>query len=116
MLMPQKWTGKLAAAGLLLGSTGISIIYIGSAQGSNDTNERVQQVVEAWGTSSKPRPLELAPVEVTRIEPTSMVERLRVGGELRPVKRAVLRAKIEGKINDDNWADRPEQHAGDGPR
>jgi hypothetical protein len=41
---------------------------------------------------------------------------LRVGGELRPVKRAVLRAKIEGKINDDNWADRPEQHAGDGPR
>ena len=98
--MARKWTGKLAAAGLLLGGICISVIYIGSAQGSNDTNERVKQIVEAWGTSSNPRALELASVEVTRIEPTSMAERLRVSGELQPIRRAVLRAKVGGKILD----------------
>jgi RND family efflux transporter MFP subunit len=96
--MARKWTGKLATAGLLLGGACISIIYIGSAQGSNDTNERVKQIVEALSTSGKPRPLELASVEVTKIEATSMTERLRVSGELQPVRRAVLRAKIGGKI------------------
>lgn len=52
----RKWTRKLTAAGLLLGGACISIIYIGSAQGSNDTNERIKQIVSARSQNGKPRP------------------------------------------------------------
>jgi membrane fusion protein (multidrug efflux system) len=58
--MARKWTGKFAVAGLLLGGICI-VIYIGSVQGFNDTNDRVKQIVEAWGTSGEPRPLNSHP-------------------------------------------------------
>lgn len=48
--------------------------------------------------ASLPAARELASVEVTMVKPRSMIERIRVSGELRPVNRAVLRAKVIGTV------------------
>jgi membrane fusion protein (multidrug efflux system) len=91
---------RLAKAGILLGGCYLAVIYIDPAGGTDGTNERVKHVVDAVVANRIDKPLELTRVEVMRIERSSMVERLRVSGELQPIERVVIRAKAGGSIRD----------------
>jgi RND family efflux transporter MFP subunit len=73
-------------------------MYLASAGGTVDANERLEYVVAS--VSQVAKPLELTQTEVAKIERASMVERLRVSGELQPVTRVVMRAKTGGNILD----------------
>src|SRR5690606_17776823 len=56
---------------------------------------------------------ELAQIEVTTVEPRDMSERVRVSGELRPVNRAVIKAKVSGTVLDVNVRQGQAVKAGD---
>ncbi|CAN7579445.1 efflux RND transporter periplasmic adaptor subunit [Phyllobacterium sp. LjRoot231] len=96
--MAFKWTMRLTKAGMFLGGCYLAVVYIDPARGTVDANERVKNVVEAAAASQVHKPFELTPSEIAKIQPTSMMEQLRVSGELEPTNRAVLRAKDGGKI------------------
>jgi RND family efflux transporter MFP subunit len=85
------------AALLLVGCT-LTVMYLAPAGGAVDANERLKNVVAS--VSQVAKPLELTQTEVAKIERASIVERLRVSGELQPVTRVVMRAKTGGKILD----------------
>jgi len=95
--MALKWTMRLTQAGLLLGGVYVAVVLIDPARGTIDANERVKEVVQAAARQID-KPLELAPSEIAEIRPTSMAERLRVGGDIEPINRAVLHAKDGGRI------------------
>lgn len=96
--MAFKWTARIAKAGMLLGGCTLVFMYLDPTRGTVDANERVNNTVVSVSALLANRPLELAQTEVTSLEPVSMVERLRVSGELQPVNRVVMRAKSGGKI------------------
>jgi membrane fusion protein (multidrug efflux system) len=96
--MAFKWTMRLTKAGMFLGGCYLAVVYIDPARGTVDANERVKNVVEAAAASQVHKPFELTPSEMAKIQPTLMMEQLRVSGELEPANRAVLRAKDGGKI------------------
>lgn len=96
--MALNWTTRLAKASLILAGCYLTMLYIDPTRGTVDANERVKEVVEAVAASQLDRPFELTPLEIAEIQPVSMVERLRVSGELEPINRAVLLAKDGGKI------------------
>jgi RND family efflux transporter MFP subunit len=98
--MVSKWATRAAKVGLLLGGCALAFVYLDPASGPVDANERVKDIVAAATTTPTTRPLELTQTEVTSVEAVSMVERLRVSGELQPVNRAVIRAKAGGKVID----------------
>lgn len=96
--MALKWTMRLTKAGMLLGGVYLAVVFIDPARGTVDANERVKEVVAAVAANQRDKPLELAPSEIADIRPTSIVERLRVSGDLEPINRAVLHAKDGGRI------------------
>ncbi|SFU17142.1 efflux RND transporter periplasmic adaptor subunit [Mesorhizobium sp. YR577] len=96
--MATKWPLRLTKAGIILGSCGLAIMYLGPARGTVDVNERVKGIVEATSVVQGSKPLQLNHAEITNVAITSMVERLRVSGELQPINRVVMRAKTAGKI------------------
>jgi membrane fusion protein (multidrug efflux system) len=97
-VMATKWPLRLAKAGIVLGSCGLAIMYLGPARGTVDVNERVKGIVAAASVVQGSKPLQLNHAEITNVAITSMVERLRVSGELQPINRVVMRAKTAGKI------------------
>lgn len=98
--MAFKWTARIAKAGMLLGGCTLVFMYLDPTRGTVDANDRVKDIVASVSALQANRPLELAQTEVTRVEPQSMAERLRVSGELQPISRVVMRAKSGGKILD----------------
>ncbi|QDG94613.1 efflux RND transporter periplasmic adaptor subunit (plasmid) [Rhizobium sp. NIBRBAC000502774] len=98
--MAFKWTARIARAGILLGGCTLVFMYLDPTRGTVDANERVNHIVASVSASPANRPLELAQTEVAKVEPISMIERLRVSGELQPVNRVAMRAKTGGKILD----------------
>lgn len=109
--MTLKWTARFAKIGALLGGCTLAFMYLDPSRGAVDANERLKEIVESSTVISKPFELTLA--EVTRVEPASMVERLRVSGEVQPVNRVVLRAKAGGKIRDVGALEGERVRAGD---
>jgi membrane fusion protein, multidrug efflux system len=91
--MASKWTQRAAAAGILLGGIYAIVVFLDPARATVDASER-----EAVTASQADTPFELSPMEIVRIQPTTLVERLRVSGELRPINHATLRAKRGGRI------------------
>lgn len=53
---------------------------------------------DASKTVSVPSPFELAAVDVTTVKPGRLVETIRVSGQLKPVARATIRAKVSGTL------------------
>lgn len=96
--MAAKWTVRIAKAGILLGGCTLAFMYLDPTRGTVDANERIKDIVASAARISKP--FELTHAEVTSVESVSMVERLRVSGELQPINRVLLRAKTGGKILD----------------
>lgn len=96
--MAPIWTRKIATAGMLLGGCTLVFLYLDPAQGTVDANERVKNVVASVSASQTNKPLELTHTEVTKVESGSMIERLRVSGELQPINRLVMRAQTGGKV------------------
>jgi len=85
-------------AGLVAGGAYAGIVYFDAANARQEPTDAVENSVP--GEATGPRPLELAAMEVVRVAPDAMVERLRVSGELRPVNRVVLKAKVGGTVNE----------------
>jgi membrane fusion protein, multidrug efflux system len=88
----------LVKAVVLFGGCSLAVMYLAPARGTVDANERVKEIVASVSAIQANPPLELAQTEVAEVRSVSMVERLRVSGELQPVNRVVMRAKTGGKI------------------
>ncbi|HEX2280842.1 MAG TPA: efflux RND transporter periplasmic adaptor subunit [Thermomicrobiales bacterium] len=100
--MSKKWTKWLVVTGIVAGGTYAGVMHFDLAPGMAGAGAR-QETAETVPASDRPaRPLELSPVEITKVEPTSMTERLRVSGELRPINRVVLKAKVSGAVTEVN--------------
>lgn len=100
--MASKWTKRLGAGAFLIGGLYIGLLYFDVRVGTLDASARQSSGALAALASAEPKPLELAAVEVVRIQPTSMAERFRVSGEVRPVNRVVLRSKAAGTVTEVN--------------
>src|SRR5688572_637407 len=94
--MASKWLKRLGFAAVIAGAVAGGVLHfdvadaIGTAKGA--------PAVPVAAVEAPPAVLELAQVEVTTVEPNDLVERLRVSGELRPVNRAVIKAKVAGTV------------------
>ncbi len=94
--MASKWLKRLGFAAVIAGAVAGGVLHfdvadaIGTAKGA--------PAVPVAAVETPPAVLELAQVEVTTVEPNDLVERLRVSGELRPVNRAVVKAKVAGTV------------------
>ncbi|UUP16451.1 efflux RND transporter periplasmic adaptor subunit [Nitratireductor thuwali] len=86
--MGPKWPKRLGIAAVLATAAVGTVIY--------GAGGRTPEPVEA-GTLA-PQYRELAQIEVATVEPRAMSERVRVSGELRPVNRAVVTAKVSGTV------------------
>ena len=86
---------RLAVTALLAGGLYGGIAHLELAPAVLDADARQSSAAEQ-AEPAPPRPLELAEIEVTRVAAETMVERLRVSGELRPVNRAALKARVSG--------------------
>jgi membrane fusion protein (multidrug efflux system) len=63
-----------------------SIALIDPARGTSDVNERLQKAVLAAHVRGATSAFELSPMEIAKIQPAVLVERLRVTGEVRLVQ------------------------------
>lgn len=104
--MTSRWIKRLAAAGVAVACTYAGAVYFGVVSSTSDARARQEPAEVATTVRSQldqlPLPLELASMEVAEVKPVSMAERLRVSGELRPVNRVVLKAKVGGAVNEVN--------------
>jgi membrane fusion protein (multidrug efflux system) len=101
--MTSRWVKRLALAGVAAGCAYAGAVYFGVVSSTTDASARPEVVTTVRSQLDQlPLPLELAAKEVAKVEPSAMVERLRVSGELRPVSRVVLKAKVGGTVNEVN--------------
>lgn len=100
--MAAKWMKRVVIAGVVVAGAYAGAAHVGLVPAVTGANARQEPAEAAVPAATAARPLELASVEVATVEAASMVERLRVSGELRPVNRVVLKAKVSGTINDIN--------------
>jgi len=112
--MGKKWTKWLVVSGLVAGGTYAGVTHFDLAPGMAGAGARQEaaETIPAPDDRSA-RPLELSPVEITRVEPTAMAERLRVSGELRPVHQVALKAKVGGTVTEVNARPGQSVKAGD---
>ncbi|WP_309086661.1 efflux RND transporter periplasmic adaptor subunit [Chelativorans sp.] len=101
--MGRKWPKRLGVAAVLAATAVGAVIY--------GAGGRTPQPSEAGVFAPECR--ELAQIEVTTVEPRDMSERVRVSGELRPVNRAVIKAKVSGTVLDVNVRQGQAVKAGD---
>lgn len=100
--MAAKWTKRFVLAALVAGGAYAGAVHfnvlppVGNASARQGGAGEARPIIAEAGT----RALELSPVEIVTVELAYMVERLRVSGELRPVNRVVLKAKVGGTVND----------------
>ena len=99
--MAAKWMKRVVIAGVVVAGAYAGAAHLGLVPAVTGANAR-QEPAETAVPAAASRPLELAAVEVATVEAASMVERLRVSGELRPVNRVVLKSKVGGTINEIN--------------
>lgn len=111
--MVRKSIGKGAAAVALTVALSVGLIHFDQLSGTFGANARQAAAGFEIVARREPRPLELAPIEVIKVEPASMVERFRVSGELQPVNRVVLRSKAAGTVTEVNARAGQEVKAGD---
>lgn len=100
--MVGKWTIRLGSTALLIGGVCIGLAYFEVLPRVPSADARNISANEMNASRSKARPLELASVEVAKVEPTSMAEHLRVSGELCPVSRVAVKAKVAGTVREVN--------------
>ncbi len=100
--MAAKWMKRVVVAGMVVAGAYAGAAHVGLVPAVTGANARQEAAETAVPSAPVVRPLELASVEVATVEAASMVERLRVSGELRPVSRVVLKAKVGGTINEIN--------------
>lgn len=86
--MGPKWPKRLGIAAVLATAAVGTVIY--------GAGGRTPEPAEAGALAPQYR--ELAQIEVATVEPRAMSERVRVSGELRPVNRAVVTAKVSGTV------------------
>ncbi|MGK6316733.1 efflux RND transporter periplasmic adaptor subunit [Neorhizobium sp. DT-125] len=96
--MTLKWTRRSMMAAALLACAYAAIVTIDPAGGTSDPNDRLKKVVASVEAASARPPLELSPMEIAKVEPMALSERLRVSGEIRPFNQATLRARSGGRI------------------
>lgn len=89
------WPKRLGVAALLAAAAAGAGLYVAGG-GSAKTPE------PTLAGAAAPAHRELAQIEVTTVQPRDMAERLRVSGELRPLNRAVIKAKVSGTVIDVN--------------
>lgn len=111
--MATRWTKALALTGTVLGGAYLVSVMINPASGKGDTNERLKGIVRSVAAHDTRLSLELSPVEIARVQPTNLVERLRVSGELRPINEAILRARNGGRILQIDFREGQAVRAGD---
>ncbi|WP_036305684.1 efflux RND transporter periplasmic adaptor subunit [Methylopila sp. 73B] len=96
--MSRTWA-KSMVVGVLL----ISAAYVGLVHFDRPSKANARQGPDAAPAAQTVRaPIELTDLEVIRLEPTSMKERIRVSGELRPINRVALRSKAAGTVSEVN--------------
>lgn len=98
--MLGKWTRLLAGCAILIGGLYIGVEQFGRGGGANEANAQQDSGALIALASRQSKPLELAAVEVFKVELTSMAERFRVSGELQPVNRIILRSKTAGTVTE----------------
>lgn len=94
--MAGKWMTRLGVSALVGAAAVGAVLHFGGASAISRTGEAGVETSQA--APLQPLPRELAEVEVTRVEPRAMSERLRVSGELRAVNRAVVKARVSGNV------------------
>lgn len=111
--MAPKLTRRLMMTGTLLGGVGVAVVMIGPAGGTSDASDRPMRAERLLAAGDVTAPLELLPAEIAKIQPTNLVERLKVSGEVRPVNQAILRARSGGMVIQTNVREGQSVRAGD---
>ncbi len=97
-MMVSTQNRRLGQAGLLLGGCALAFVYLVPGRQTVDANERIKTMVEAASLAEAVKPIELSLAEITSVSRASVAERLRVSGEIQPVRSVVLRSKTAGRI------------------
>ncbi len=101
--MARKWVKGLAVGTVLVGGLYAGLVHFDRRGGTLDAIAAHRAPGETSALANREvKPLELATVEVVTVKPTSMTERVRASGELKPVNRVVLRSKAAGTITEVN--------------
>ncbi len=111
--MATKWTKALALTGTVLGGAYLVSVMINPASGKVDTNDRLKRIVQSAAAHDTRPLIELSSFEIARVQPTNLVERLRVSGELRPINQATLRGRNSGRILQIDFREGQAVRAGD---
>ncbi|MDX0371788.1 efflux RND transporter periplasmic adaptor subunit [Sinorhizobium meliloti] len=111
--MTLKWMRRSMTTAALFGCAYVAIVTIDPACGTSDPNDRLKKVVASAEAASANPPLELFPMEITKVEPVALSERLRVSGEIRPFNQATLRARSGGRIVQSDIREGQAVNAGD---
>lgn len=82
---------RFVKAGLLLGGCALAFVCLVPSSETVDASERIKNVVEAASMAEAVKPFDLSPAEVASVSRAPVAERLRVGGEIQPVRSVVLR-------------------------
>lgn len=90
------WTRSLA----LVAMTGAALYLASTLLGSSDgASQGLDTTAGAQAAVPQAQPvMQLLPREVLRVAPATLVERLTVSGEVRPVQRVILRARSAGVV------------------
>ncbi|MBN9055130.1 MAG: efflux RND transporter periplasmic adaptor subunit [Rhizobiales bacterium] len=111
--MAIRWTRTLALTGTVLGGAYLVNLMIDPANGKGDTNERLKRIVQTVAAVDTRPSIELSSVEIAKVQPMDLVERVRVSGELRPINQAILRARNGGSILQFDFREGQAVRAGD---
>jgi len=99
--MGRKWAKRLTTSVFLIGSF-VGLVHFEWSGSTLNADARQDPRVTGAIADRAPKPLELAAIDVVTAERTSMVDRVRVSGELKPLDRVVLRSKAAGTITEVN--------------
>ncbi|MBV5266039.1 efflux RND transporter periplasmic adaptor subunit [Pinisolibacter aquiterrae] len=101
--MARKWVKGLIVGTFLIGGLSTGLVYFDRRGGTLDAIAARRVPGETSESANREiKPLELATVEVVTVKPTSMTERVRASGELKPIDRVVLRSKAAGTVTEVN--------------
>ena len=101
--MVRKRAKRLAVGAFLIGGLYAGLVHFDRHGGTLDAIAARRAPSETSAPANRAvEPLELATVEVVTVKPTSMTERVRASGELKPVNRVVLRSKAAGTVTEVN--------------
>lgn len=99
-MMVSTQTRRVGIAGLMLGSCALAFIYLVPGRETVDANERIKAIVETASLVDAVKPFELSLAEVTRVSRAPVTDRLRVSGEVQPIRSVVLRSRSAGSITE----------------